>query len=146
MPNQQFVCSIALVGLTFGAQSQTGSQGSPTPTRPDFVGEWQNKSPGMPLGGVPTITVTNQGDELKIQAWGRCVPQNCEWPTVRLWILRDLARQDPDRGFAVIQDKHLVLRIDGSELVVELYQTSDMKIPATRTRAEFVVMRYLRVK
>ena len=111
------------------------------------MGEWQNTKTGMPLGGVTAIKVTNQSGESRIQAWGLCVPQDCEWPAVRFWTLPDIARRDADRGFAVFPDgTHFVLRMDGAELVVELYQTSDVKVSATRTRTQFVVMRYVRAK
>jgi hypothetical protein len=147
MSKQRFVCSTVLVFAALASMSAKQSPTSPAPLKPDFMGEWQNTKTGMPLGGVPAIKVTNQSGELRIQARGACVPQNCEWPAVRFWTLPDIASKNADRGFAVFPDgKHLVLRMDGAELVVELYQTSDVKVSATRTRTQFVVMRYVRAK
>lgn len=119
---------------------------TPSPQTLNFVGEWTNTKPATePAGFVPRVKVFDEGGELKVQAWGACRPQNCEWPAVRFWQLRDVAGKDSDRGFAVFRgDTHLAMRLDGAELVVEMYETSDIKINATKTRAQFNVMRYVR--
>jgi len=121
-------------------------QRSATAQNPNFVGDWTNVRPDTePEGFTPAIRIFEDSTGLKAQAWGACKPRNCEWPAVRFWQLRDMTGKAQDRGFAEFpNDNKLAMRLEGNELVVEGYELSDVKINATKTRAQYWVMRYTR--
>lgn len=64
--------SLALVfllchSLSFAALSQ-------------FVGNWQNTD--SRTGGITTLAITGNANALKMQAWGKCIPKDCDWGVV----------------------------------------------------------------
>lgn len=45
-----------------------------------FTGNWKNADPNT--RGVTALLITGTGDALKMRAWGKCHPQDCDWGEV----------------------------------------------------------------
>jgi len=45
-----------------------------------FTGTWKNADPNT--RGITRLTITGNGNALKMQAWGKCTPQDCDWGEV----------------------------------------------------------------
>src|SRR4051812_28360278 len=43
-------------------------------------GRWKNVDPET--RGLTTLDVTGDGDRVKVHAWGKCDPTDCDWGTV----------------------------------------------------------------
>jgi hypothetical protein len=50
-----------------------------------WVGRWENVNPNT--GGVTAIEISNGRGGMKIEAWGACVPSDCEWGKTSLHML-----------------------------------------------------------
>jgi hypothetical protein len=59
------VVSLAVLPSTFGAQLST------------FVGTWTNIDPNT--RGLTTLHIALVGADVKLEAWGKCVPKDCPW-------------------------------------------------------------------
>jgi hypothetical protein len=46
----------------------------------DFEGKWRNIDPKTP--GLTALDISLAGDQVKVRAWGRCHPTDCDWKTV----------------------------------------------------------------
>ena len=91
----------------------------------DLAGEWKNANP---QGGLTRVVVTNdaKADTWKIQAWGECLPTDCDWGTIDLQVLGDAVTRKPIKyGFAhwapSFADKFMTLRIEKGMLLVEVF-------------------------
>ena len=47
---------------------------------PSYLGEWKNIN--SQTGGITRIVIWEDGDNLKIEAWGKCHPTDCDWGAV----------------------------------------------------------------
>jgi hypothetical protein len=45
-----------------------------------FTGDWKNTDPKT--RGITTLIITGNGNDLRIHAWGKCHPQDCDWGEV----------------------------------------------------------------
>ncbi|MCF8217088.1 MAG: hypothetical protein K9I59_09675 [Chlorobium sp.] len=45
-----------------------------------FTGTWKNTDPNT--GGVTKLTISGNANSLKMRAWGKCHPQDCDWGEV----------------------------------------------------------------
>jgi len=45
-----------------------------------FTGDWKNTDPNT--RGITTLIITGNGNDLRIHAWGKCHPQDCDWGEV----------------------------------------------------------------
>jgi len=43
----------------------------------DFSGTWKNTDPNT--GGITTLKIREDGPKLKVHAWGKCHPKDCDW-------------------------------------------------------------------
>lgn len=45
-----------------------------------FVGDWKNTDPNT--RGITTLVIDGNANNLTMRAWGKCLPQDCDWGTV----------------------------------------------------------------
>lgn len=45
-----------------------------------FTGTWKNADPNT--GGITKLTISGNANSLKMRAWGKCHPQDCDWGEV----------------------------------------------------------------
>jgi len=45
-----------------------------------FTGNWQNTDPNT--RGLTTLVISGNGNDLRMHAWGKCHPQDCDWGEV----------------------------------------------------------------
>jgi hypothetical protein len=45
-----------------------------------FTGDWKNMDPNTK--GITTLIITGTGNDLRMHAWGKCHPQDCDWGEV----------------------------------------------------------------
>jgi hypothetical protein len=88
-----------------------------------FVGKWVAAKKD---GGITRLEITGKGNKLKIQAWGKCHPKDCDWGAVPLNLLGEtVSAQELPYGFATWDLKfkvaHMTLRLERNDLVVERY-------------------------
>jgi hypothetical protein len=89
-----------------------------------FVGTWTNVDPFT--GGVTQIQITSDASGHHIEAWGACVPTDCEWGKVDLDLLGtsvsdntpDYAIGQWDPGF---KDATITLEVMDGGLIADLY-------------------------
>ncbi|MFY9314974.1 MAG: hypothetical protein WAO95_05370 [Burkholderiales bacterium] len=46
----------------------------------EFEGKWQNVDPNT--SGLTVLEISLVGDRVKVHAWGRCHPTDCDWKSV----------------------------------------------------------------
>jgi hypothetical protein len=66
----RFAVGVLVVALSSSAHADIGQ----------FVGKWKNVNSNT--GGVTTLEISLSGDKVKVHAWGRCHPTDCDWGTV----------------------------------------------------------------
>jgi hypothetical protein len=91
--------------------------------RKNFSGKWVAVKKDQ---GLPKLEITGEGDKLRIQAWGKCEPQDCDWGVVLLHVLGDsVSARELPYGFASWDQKfkvtHMTLHLQTNELIVETY-------------------------
>jgi hypothetical protein len=89
----------------------------------DYLGEWVNKDPST--RGLTRLRIFREGSGWKIQAWGRCSPEDCDWKAVDLHELGSSVMDYSFKyGFAVWEagfpTEYMTLSKDGEFLLVEL--------------------------
>jgi hypothetical protein len=106
-----------------------------------FVGKWVAAKKDA---GMPRLEITGKGNKLKIQAWGKCQPTDCDWGAVPLNLLGEtVSAQELPYGFATWDQKfkvaHMTLRLEKNDLVVETYDifTDDSGRSNYRTVSRF---------
>lgn len=45
-----------------------------------YTGNWKNTDPNT--SGITTLFITGNANALKVRAWGKCQPKDCDWGTV----------------------------------------------------------------
>jgi hypothetical protein len=110
-----FVCQ-CLFALSAFAQSRDAG-----PDR--FVGIWVGVKKDASL---PKLEITREGNDLRIQAWGKCTPTDCDWGVVPLHLLGDsISARDLPYGFATwdqnFKVSHMVLHLEKGVLIAEDY-------------------------
>jgi hypothetical protein len=45
-----------------------------------FAGKWKNVDPDT--GGITKLEIVFEGDLVRVHAWGKCHPEDCDWGTV----------------------------------------------------------------
>lgn len=90
-----------------------------------LAGEWKNP---MPKGGLTRLSIARTKDSWKIQGWGECNPDDCDWGVVDLQVfgtnpgdteaIAGLARWD--HRFAEIL---ITVRLDQGKLLAESFRT-----------------------
>ncbi len=77
-----FIVLIILTSLVFNSfsQEQTNLRNKLVSR---LVGEWTNID--SITGNVTKVIITNDNNELSINAFGKCVPTDCEWGKVRVY-------------------------------------------------------------
>lgn len=48
-----------------------------------FTGNWKNTDPNT--GGITTLVITGNANDLRMHAWGKCHPQDCDWGEVNAY-------------------------------------------------------------
>jgi len=89
----------------------------------DFIGEWINID--SETGGMTRLNIFTEEDRIKIHAWGKCHPNDCDWGAVNLHRIADSVNDQSFKyGFA-IWDHHFAARYvniskEDDRLVVEV--------------------------
>jgi len=106
-----------------------------------FVGKWM---PVKKDTGLTRLEITGKGEKLRIQAWGKCEPTDCDWGAVPLYLLGEsVSAKELPYGFATWDHKfkvaHMALYLDKNELVVATYDifTDDSGRSNYRSLARF---------
>ena len=66
----RFAAGVLLVALSCSAYAAIGQ----------FEGKWKNVDPNT--SGLTTLEIRISGDRVKVHAWGKCQPTDCDWGTV----------------------------------------------------------------
>jgi hypothetical protein len=94
------------------------------PVSDPFVGTWVNVDSGT--GGITKIQITEDASGHHIEAWGACLPTDCEWGKVNLDLL-GTSVSDPTPDYAIGQwdpgfkDATMTLELVEDGLIVDLY-------------------------
>lgn len=123
------VCVFSLVGTAVWSQA-----------KPNFVGTWRAV---QPTGGITAARIFQQTGGLQVQLWGACKPSDCDWGIAPFRQLPDAESKLLDRGFASFSGSHTTFRIDGSELVIELYRVPEA---GSKVTPHFGIIRLTREK
>jgi hypothetical protein len=89
-----------------------------------FVGTWTNVDPGT--GGITKVQITQDASGHHIEAWGACLPTDCEWGKVDLDLL-GTSVSDPTPDYAIghwdpgFKDATITLEVVEDGLVADLY-------------------------
>ena len=78
---------IAAIALTSIAASAQTSQ---------FIGKFKNIDAAT--AGNTTLEITGGGSVVKVHAWGKCSPSDCDWGTVPGYVYSGSAGTDPTTG------------------------------------------------
>lgn len=96
---------------------------SSTATNP-LAGTWTNVA-GRDRG-IPKLQIAEANGGWTIRGWGACSPTDCDWGTTKLELLGDsVASTSLPYGFGKwdqnFKDAYIAVRIEGDELVAELF-------------------------
>jgi len=88
----------------------------------DFRGTWRNVDPET--RGISSLVVRREGDDLTVQAWGKCHPTDCDWGVVPFRLIGDSTRDITfDYAFAKWEfdfaATYLTMKMRGDQLVAE---------------------------
>ncbi|MCB0581689.1 MAG: hypothetical protein KDD10_20580 [Phaeodactylibacter sp.] len=110
------LCSIILL-----ACSQTAFAGNPLSA---YAGTWANADPE---GGITKVVITVKGSVAYVQAFGNCVPRDCDWGQVRSTAYSSSISTSPEKNTEAITAEYksgpgkevhiienLVISMDGS--------------------------------
>ncbi len=92
-----------------------------------FAGKWQNTNPNT--SGITALEVTVSGTNVKVHAWGKCHPTDCDWGTMQAYAYAPNAGgnlQATAQAISVVHkesfaERLLIIRPAGNELRVESY-------------------------
>jgi thiol-disulfide isomerase/thioredoxin len=85
------------------------------PVPPDpLVGSWINQNPATP--GITQVIVRRERDDLLVHAWGKCVPEDCDWGETKITLFDGLPVANWDHGFSVV--KMELIRLPDQRLLV----------------------------
>lgn len=107
---------------------------------PNFEGMWRT---AQPTGGVAAARIFRQGGGLKVQLWGACKPVDCDWGVTAFSQLPDAESTLPDRGVGAYSGRYTMFRLDGADLVIELY---GVPVSGGTARSYFGITRLSREK
>lgn len=97
------------------AASPTETTSPTTSTSPSaaapFQGTWTNKDPNA--RGITKLVITQNGSEVKVHAWGKCHPSDCDWGEEDGGIIDNAAVVTWDQKFVI---RKMKLTIQGNEL------------------------------
>jgi hypothetical protein len=99
------ICGLALAGLLVWLFVRHKSEAS------RFVGDWTNKD--FETRNITRINVRMDGDQIKVHAWGRCHPIECDWGETNATLHRQALSVMWDQKFA-IQTQDIALAPDGT--------------------------------
>jgi hypothetical protein len=92
-------------------------------------------------GGLTAVTF---GDRT-VNTWGQCSPKDCELGLTKLTILPPADKKLGERGVATYPNgRYLVFRMEGTELVVEMYTAPDQQSANGFPRAHYGIQRFVR--
>ena len=93
----------------------------------NFASNWRA---AQSTPGITAARIFEEAGTWKVQLWGACHPEDCDWGVSTFFRLPDAEFQQQDRGFATWRDsKFTTFRFDGSELVIELYRVGERDDP-----------------
>jgi hypothetical protein len=127
------------VPLAIKAVYRRASAAVTPPEKPSFTGMWR----ATQFAGVTAARIFEQDGRLQVQLWGSCRPTDCDWGVAAFSQLSDPQSQIADRGFATYSGRYAVFRLDGPELVIEVYGVPE---PGSTLRSYVNVVRLARGK
>jgi hypothetical protein len=100
-----------------GNANETASSASPSPTdtatpapaTATFQGTWVNQSPTT--ANNTKLVITQNDSELKVHAWGKCTPTDCDWGEQSGGIVDDVGVVTWDQGFVI---RKMKLTLEGN--------------------------------
>ena len=126
-----------LVALMLGAALISGTRGL-AQEKSSFVGMWKA---AQRTGGITVARIFEQDGRRQVQLWGACSPTDCDWGTAAFSQLPDAEAKLPDRGFALYSGRYTTFRLDGADLIIELYRVPDV---GSAARPHYGIIRLVR--
>ncbi len=121
---------------------ETASTASPSPTATatgtpataTFEGTWTNQDPST--ANNTKLVITQNGSELKVHAWGKCTPTDCDWGEQSGGIVDDAGVVTWDQGFVI---RKMKLTLEGNNQLRSVTESvySDSR-PRRKTEEVFV--------
>ena len=131
--------ALVLAGWSLAA---IGASGCATPpAAASFEGLWRTTHSTR---GITGARIFQEAGALRVQLWGACHPSDCDWGQAQFLQLGDADHKQTDRGLASWEDARVTtFKLEGGQLIVELYQTRDPQSPQDFSRF-FGVVRMVR--
>jgi hypothetical protein len=111
---------------------------SPTPKpAPTFNGNWNNSDKNT--SGVTRLEIQQTGNEIKVHAFGKCSPKDCDWGTESGALIGNTAQVTWDQGFSI---RKMVLTLNGDnglKMVLDTAFTDNR--PRQHAEADFTRVR-----
>jgi hypothetical protein len=143
---------VVLVALRGKGKGQNGETPTPTPTEvtasptpretpketpkpaATYEGAWVNADPNT--NGITRLSIQEKGTQVKVHAWGKCHPTDCDWGSEDGAMIGKTAQVTWDQGFAI---KKMVLSLEGEKrLKVVLDTVFNDNRPRMHAEYEFV--------
>ena len=107
----------------------------PRPTRINgsLAGMWTNDN--TVSRGITKVEVEENGDAVKVHAWGACHPTDCDWGTEKGLVTGDSTSVAWDQGFVL---RKMTLSIDATRLRMDLDSVYRDNRPSQHAREYFV--------
>ena len=114
-------------------QGQSNHKSEERPPKSPLAGNWKNNNPTT--RGITRLEVQQEGETVRVHAWGACSPQDCDWGTQPAAINGDSASIAWDQGFVL---RKMTLTPDAARLRMTLDNVfRDSRAP--QHRQEFFV-------
>jgi hypothetical protein len=120
------------------AEAASPSAAEPTPAETpqpavSFAGNWVNKNPAT--SGITRLRITQDGTEVKVHAFGKCSPADCDWGQETGGIIDNSAVLTWDQSFVI---RKMTLTRRGGELRCVLESVYTGNRPRQRSEEVFV--------
>ena len=120
------------------AEASSPTPAEPTPTevpRPavSFEGNWVNKNPAT--SGITRLRINQNNTEVKVHAFGKCTPNDCDWGQETGGIIDNSAVLTWDQSFVI---RKMTLTRRGDELHCTLESVYTGNRPRQKSEEVFV--------
>ncbi len=82
-----------------GSQSQPARRPGDRSTKSLLIGEWKNDN--LQTRGITRLEIQQEGEAVRVHAWGACSPQDCDWGTQTGALSAESASVAWDQGFVL---------------------------------------------
>lgn len=110
------------IELDENTHSQTTEERNSLGSTNEYEGVWVNRDKNNL--GIPKLEITKEGNQWRIQAWGKCHPSNCDLGRVELiWLAPSVASRDYTHAFAEwksrFMTKYMLIQIERHRLQLQ---------------------------